>query len=106
MSVCLMLRWVSISQAAAFHLNAKSVPRITTSSVSKASPPGTLTRGFAFGPTGQWGLRPRPPYSLAPKVRFAGRLGGINLHWLRMTPTLMTESFGLGGLYSDAHVQN
>jgi len=90
-----MLRWVSISQAAAFNRNAKMFL------ASGALPPDTLTRVFALGPTGHCGLRPRTPCRLALKVRFAGRLGGVNLHWYRLTSTLHgdCENFGLGRLY-------
>jgi len=67
LSVCLMnynAKVGSISQAAAFNVNAKM-------------PPDTLTRGFA------WSLvRPRPPYRLALKVRFAGRFKAI-MHQIR-----------------------
>ena len=37
-------------------------------------------------------------HRLPVSVRFVGGLGGgFNPHWLKMTPTLVTENFGLGG---------
>ena len=71
-----MLRWVSISQTAAFNLIAKMFLELQPRQLQGASFPDTLTKGFALGPTGHCGLRPRPP-AHALKVRFAGRLGGV-----------------------------
>jgi len=85
-----MLRWVSISQAAAFNLIAKMFLELQPRQLQGASFPDTLTKGFALGPTGHCGLRPRARLTLS-RFDLPGGWEG-----LRMTPTLVIENFGLG----------
>jgi len=98
MSLCLMNHNAKVGfdiSGCRFQPKRKNVPSF------RGFAPDTLTRVFALGPTGHCGLRPRTPCRLALKVRFAGRLGGVNLHWYRLTSTLHgdCENFGLGLLY-------